>query len=160
MAKSERHRKMRIYKESNYAVHQDGQVQNLKTGKFLRTHGNGKGYHKVHLIIEGKRKSLYIHRLVAEMFVRKPRKSHCNQVNHRDGNKSNNSAANLEWLTNGENQRHAHKEGLKPKAKLKGTDVKTIRKSKQTAKVLAELYRVGISTIYSVKNKRIYKWLK
>lgn len=150
---------MKIYKDSNYSIHPDGQVQNLKTGKFLKTHGNGKGYHKVHLIIEGKLKSLYIHRLVAETYVRKPQKSHCNQVNHRDGDKSNNCADNLEWLTNGENQRHAHKEGLKPKAKLSAKDVRAIRRSKQIAKVLAGQYGVGISTIYKVKKGKMYKYI-
>jgi hypothetical protein len=150
---------MKIYKESNYGVHPDGQVQNLKTGKFLAKHGNGRGYYKVHLMIEGKRKSLYVHRLVADLYIVKPRKRHCNQVNHKDGDKSNNCAANLEWLTNGENQRHAHKEGLKPKAKLSAKDVRAIRRSKQIAKNLAEQYRVSTSAIYKIKNRKMYKYV-
>jgi hypothetical protein len=93
------------------------------------------------------------------MYVRKPRKSHCNQVNHRDGDKSNNCASNLEWLTNGENQRHAHKEGLKPKVKLTAKDVREIRRSKQTAKILAAQYGTCTSTIYKVKNGKMYKYL-
>jgi hypothetical protein len=65
----------------------------------------------------------------------------------------------LNWLTNSENQRHAHKEGLKPKAKLGKAGIRAIRRSTLTAKILADQYRVGISTIYKVKNGTIYKYI-
>lgn len=68
---------------------------------------NGNGYLTVGL--GGKRK--YIHRLVAEYFCKKPSDDHT-QVNHIDGDKSNNNYSNLEWVTPKDNIKHAHSEGL------------------------------------------------
>lgn len=124
----------------------------------LKPFDNGKGYKKINLMIDGKRKSMYVHRLVAEIYVNKPRKRYCDQVNHIDGDKSNNHYTNLEWLTNQENQIHAHKTGLKPKAKLNKNSVKAIRRSKAKVKYLAKKYKVSTSTIYAVLNKKIYNY--
>lgn len=76
----------------------------LEEGKLC---DNGKGYLSVG--IGGKRK--YIHRLVAEHFCNKSCELHT-QVNHKDGDKSNNHYSNLEWVTPKSNIRHAHEEGL------------------------------------------------
>ena len=149
---------MKTYKNSKYIIYPDGKVVNSETGKILKSNNNGKGHLKHHLIIDGKRKVMYVHRLVAELYVKKPRKRHCNQVNHIDGDKSNNHKDNLEWMTNGENQIHAHKTGLKPKAKLNKMEVQFIRRSKKDVKILAEKFRVCKTTIYNVKNRKIYKY--
>ena len=59
-------------------------------------------------------KQLPVHRLVAEAFIANPSKKR--EVNHIDGNKMNNSADNLEWVTRAENQRHAVDTHLQPNA--------------------------------------------
>lgn len=64
-----------------------------------------KGYLQVDLKIDGKRYIRCIHRLVADAFIENPEKK--DQVNHKDGNKLNNSVDNLEWVTCKENIRHA-----------------------------------------------------
>ena len=71
-----------------------------------------KGYHCVALIKEGKAKVFRIHRLVIEHFG-KARPSEEHQVNHIDGDKSNNHIENLEWVTPKENTRHAMENGLR-----------------------------------------------
>ena len=77
----------------------------LKGGKFPN------GYLFVSLTVsKGKYKNFLVHRLVAEAFI--PNPDNKSDVNHIDGNKSNNNVENLEWCTRSENLAHALKIGL------------------------------------------------
>lgn len=80
--------------------------------------GRDKDYLKSYLSKNGKKKSYQIHRLVAIAFI--PNVQNKPQVNHIDGNKSNNNILNLEWCTNSENQIHAYRMGLNHVKSLKG----------------------------------------
>lgn len=71
-----------------------------------------KGYHCVSLSKDGKPKVFRIHRLVIEHFG-KPQPSLEHQVNHIDGDKSNNCISNLEWVTPKENTKYAFDTGLR-----------------------------------------------
>ena len=51
-------------------------------------------------------KKFLVHRLIADTFCGKPDTSEPLYVNHKDGNKHNNKASNLEWVTMEENNRH------------------------------------------------------
>ncbi|MBC8275115.1 MAG: HNH endonuclease, partial [Chloroflexi bacterium] len=64
----------------------------------------------VGLYKDGHCKSFLVHRLVAEVFVSNP--DNKPQINHKDGDSSNNHAENLEWCTNQENWIHANELGL------------------------------------------------
>ena len=69
------------------------------------------GYMMVHLARpDGSNELVRIHRLVAEAFIPNPLGKRV--VNHKDGNKANNSVENLEWHTHSENLEHAYKKGL------------------------------------------------
>lgn len=79
--------------------------------KILRPTVTNHGYQLVVLSKQGKFRYPTIHRLVATAFVPKPFNKPT--VNHKDGNKENNMADNLEWCTSSENNYHAWETGLK-----------------------------------------------
>lgn len=83
----------------NYSVSNNGQVRNDKTGRILKTYKKPSGYIQVQM----GRKTVpkYIHRLVAQAFI--PNVSNKPQINHKNGNKGDNRADNLEWVTASEN---------------------------------------------------------
>lgn len=76
----------------------------LKKRKKLSPSDNGTGYKMVNFVKNGKRYAKYVHRLVAESFLENP--SNLKEVNHKDGDKSNNDISNLEWVTHQENVLH------------------------------------------------------
>lgn len=65
----------------------------------------------------GKKRSPRVHRLVAELFI--PNPNEYPVVNHIDGNRNNNTADNLEWVTYKRNAQHAKELGLVSKATRK-----------------------------------------
>lgn len=83
-------------------------------------------------------KHYMVHRLVAEAFI--PNLENKPEVNHKDGNKSNNSISNLEWVTKSENVRHAYATGL--------NSIELARQSLHKASLVsAELSRVKCKCI-------------
>lgn len=68
------------------------------------------GYLHIAPKIGPQRAKLLVHRLVAHAFV--PGYFDGANVNHKDGRKTNNVPANLEWVTKGDNTRHAFATGL------------------------------------------------
>lgn len=86
----------------NYSIDEYGNVRN-KDNKIMKHEITHDGYHRVSVFKNKKYKHLPIHRTVAEAFIPNPLNKP--QVNHKDGNKSNNHVSNLEWCTNGENQK-------------------------------------------------------
>ena len=80
--------------------------------KILCPNLNNSGYLLAHLYLHGRRKALLVHRLVAEAFL--PGKDQT--VNHKNGIKTDNSVANLEWASYAENHIHAVANGLNRQA--------------------------------------------
>ena len=99
----------RKYKNTNYIIYADGRCFSNRSNKFLTPQMSVK-YPTYTLIIDGKKKKLKIHRLVAETFLEnldnKP------IVNHKDGDTHNYNLSNLEWVTYKENIAHARATGL------------------------------------------------
>ena len=94
-----------------YEMSSDGRVRNVDTGRILRVSTNSKGYPQVCLHDNGKQYTRPIHRLVADAFYDGDHKGL--DVNHIDGNKTNNHISNLEWCSRSENIKHAYATGLK-----------------------------------------------
>lgn len=118
--------------------------------------GGGRNYRRVLPQVNGVVRKFYIHRLVAEHFV--PGRFDGATVNHKDGNKDNNSATNLEWITRSENTRHQWSIGLlnsrgiaHPGHKLSSEAVAAIRASTSPLKVEAKKHGVSESLISSIR---------
>jgi hypothetical protein len=98
-----------VYAE-NYEVSDMGKVRNRHTRQLIKPMTDHKGYLRVRLSLKDVKKSARVHRLVASAFMLNP--LNLAQVNHIDGNKNNNHASNLEWISNAENMRHAVRNNL------------------------------------------------
>lgn len=91
--------------EGKYSVSSWGRIISHKTNCPLREEETEKGYLRVNLVdSKGRKKHFKVHRLVANAFISNPEGK--KQVNHKDGNRHNNSVTNLEWSTDKENKNH------------------------------------------------------
>jgi len=92
-----------------------------KLGIISTGHLNKMGYHQTGVTVNGQKRTIHVHRLVAAAFIGLPEAGCCVHVNHKDLDKGNNAAENLEYLTPAENATHFHAlsswvrtNGLKP----------------------------------------------
>ena len=159
-----------ISEDPAHCVNNKGDVIRKRTRRVLTQSLNKKGYLQVCLSNKVTRPT---HRLVAKVFCCRPIDLF-NQVNHIDGNKTNNNADNLEWTDNTGNIRHAYSNGLidvkkqsvnaigegNNSAKLTDKQVLEIRnKLDLTNRELAEEYGVSVPTISAIRNNRTGKHL-
>lgn len=98
--------------QKDILVSDDGRILSYKKGEYkeLKQSDNGCGYYRVGV---GHGNPMYVHRLVAETYIENPEPEVRTQVNHKDGNKKNNTISNLEWVSPSENNLHAFSSGLK-----------------------------------------------
>ncbi len=148
-------------------VSDTGQV--FSHGKLIRGEITRNGYVRIHVSHRTVQHKFLVHRLVAEAFI--PNPMNLPQVNHKDGNKQNNSVENLEWCSASENQKHAYKTGLKSangekngQCKLSEKDVIEIRKvyvkgkhSEFNSYGLARKYGVNPKTIQDIVNGKLWR---
>lgn len=113
--------------EGLYQVSTLGRIKSLKYKKVMLPAKGKDGYLKICFTKNNKKKTIKIHRIVAENFI--PNPMNLSQVNHIDGNKNNNSVSNLEWCTQSENMQHAFKNHLI--VRKKGKDSSKAKKVNQ-----------------------------
>lgn len=125
--------------------------------KIMKQRVDHEGYFTICLYKNKKGFHTKVSRIVAIAFIDNPESKP--QVNHIDGNKSNNVADNLEWTTASENMKHAYRTGLKdthgerhPSNKLTEIDVVKIKRlsSTTTGASLARIYNVSDATISNI----------
>lgn len=88
----------------DYQIDTNGNIYSKK-GHIMRPSKNKKGYIAESFVIDGRRITRSVHRLVANQFIPNPFNKRA--VNHIDGDKSNNCVENLEWVTDSENMKHS-----------------------------------------------------
>lgn len=99
--------------ETRYMISAEGAVLNLANDTFLKLQSTPNGYVVVALANgNGTSKQMLVHRLVALHYL--PNPYEYPQVNHIDGNKTNNEVQNLEWCSAEQNINHALKTNLRP----------------------------------------------
>ncbi len=162
-------------KETNntYSVSNHGQVKRIKDshrkgfskiGKILTPANDGCGYYFCYLFFDGNKIMRKIHKLVCEQFIG-PLQNGKN-INHKDGNKSNNHVNNLEYITLSENQMHArYVLGKFRRRHILFTEdvVKIINRSKlgETATNIHKDYsHISISAIYRIIKRQTWKHIK
>lgn len=100
--------------ENLYKISNLGNVLSLRKNKILKHHMITGGYFIVQLSKNKKSRNWLVHRLVAEAFIDNP--NNLPEINHKDENKSNNVASNLEWCTHKYNMNYNN---LGKRAKIK-----------------------------------------
>lgn len=93
----------------NYQVSSKGRIKNIKTGRILTPIPDKDGYLRVHL--NNDHTVRRVHRLVGAAFI--PNPDNKPQINHINGDKTDNTIENLEWCTIRENNIHALNSGLR-----------------------------------------------
>lgn len=156
--------------EKLYQISNFGRIKSFKNDKFiyLKPRIVTDNYLAVRLYKNLKGINFKIHRLVAEVFI--PKLEDKNQINHKDGDKSNNHVDNLERVTSSENIQHAYNTGLmdvkgskNPFSKLTEKDLPIIRElitQGRSLSSIGKLYNVSRFTIHDIKSGRTWSHLK
>lgn len=131
--------------EDRYEISDDGRVASLNYNRMgiraiLRPY-DVRGYKLVVLQKNGFKKAHQIHRLVANAFIENTANSE--QVNHKDGVKSNNDFRNLEWVTCSENTLHSFRIG---KSSQKGERNANTTLTNEDVRKIKELLRIKTHT--------------
>jgi hypothetical protein len=152
-----------------YEVSDRGDVRSLHTGRILRpcTLKRG-GYLAVSLWIDGRGKTYTVHQLVATAF-HGPRPSARHHAAHRDGDKKNNTAANVQWATKEENEADKRLHGTanigerNGSARFQPSDILAMRSAFENGTPRAAIMdRFGVeqSHLSRILNRRLWKELE
>lgn len=154
----------KVFSNGNYAVSNHGRVKRVTIGRrtwpgrFLKPTLMKIGYHQVRPVINGRNVHMYVHALVAEHFI--GAKPPLCEVNHKDGNKTNNHVSNLEYVTHGDNMRHAFRTCLVNVANTIDSEtidtIRTLRLDGLSYSSIAKTTGVSITHCWNVvqNNKR------
>lgn len=117
------------------------------------------GYFMASLYDGGRREKFYVHRLVCAAFHGKqPTQKH--EVGHRDGNRLNNAASNLRWVTRAQNvgdamkhrtYAHGSRHGLATIDEETASEIKRRLSMGQTMKSISVDTGASVGTIYHIK---------
>lgn len=149
--------------KTRYLVSASGKVFSEFVESYIKPKNDKYGYPKISIRVDDRPNShhICIHRMVGSLWV--PGYEEGLQINHIDGNKENNNASNLEWVTNQENMIHSYKMGLEvaPRgensyaAKYSDETIHSICRSAEGGIKVSDIvkrYGVGKDYIYDLLN--------
>lgn len=165
-----------IYSLERFVDYRIKGYKRLQKGRKLKPRTNKRGYLRLTLCKNGLVKDFSVHVLIALTFLgSRPNGYH---VAHKDGNKKNNSLLNLAFVTPKENESHKKLHGTVAsgkkngkytnpsstprgeqhgQAKLKESEVRVIKTSKESCLKLAKKYGVSKTAILAIKHNKIWK---
>ena len=141
--------------EGLYTIDENGNIKNSK-GELRKVNYAKNGYCIIDLYKNNIRKTHFVHRLVAEMFI--PNPNNYKVINHKDGDKTNNNINNLEWCTYSHNLVHAINNKLRRNT-YEYQSVLSIEEVREIPKLvewglskseIARVLKVNISTIKAI----------
>lgn len=141
-----------------YSVSNLGHIYSHRQHKIMKTSPAGAGYLQLRLCNSTGQIHCYVHYLVALAFLGPRPDNH--EVNHKDTNRLNNRATNLEYLTKPEHNNHTQSHGLIPKginhwnASLSEDDIRAIFASNEHPRILATWYSISRPQIYAIQKGR------
>ena len=155
----------------HYFATDDGHIFSEHLKRNISEYTDKDGYKKVRLSNgDGNRKVFSVHRLVLETFCPNPDSDKL-QVNHKDGDKTNNALSNLEWCTCKENINHGYKTGLYSNIGDNNNGYHILNSNqvleiinllldhKMTIQAIADKYHVSKNAIEHIKYKKTWKHL-
>lgn len=153
--------------DERYYITSFGRVysQAKKNPKYLSLYTCNGGYSYACIAIvspEGKRKMkrFSVHRAVGHYFIDNPDPKTKVEINHIDGDKSNNKANNLEWVSSKENTAHSIRNGLRGDTRsgprkldaIKVLEIKKMLSVGISHKRISDLYKCGRKHITNISN--------
>lgn len=147
--------------EGVYRISNRGNVFSIKNGYNLRL-SDSHGYRSARLTNNGVRKIGSVHRIVAKHFISN---TECfPEVNHINGNKSDNRVENLEWCSRKRNVEHANALGLcnyrKKMDDFKVLALHTMYNSGFTLTEISKYYKISVGTASAIASGKHWKHLK
>lgn len=153
---------MKLYPKNNqYIVYPDGKIFSKISNRILNTITSKYGY--LYVTIDNKKVS--VHKLVASTYL--PNLENKKEINHKDGDKTNNHVSNLEWVTSKENKKHAWELGLYThqcenhhRTDLTEQLVRSVCERLQDGARnidVAKEFNISKETVANIKSKRVWK---
>lgn len=128
---------------NRFEISSFGNIRNKNTLHIYKQSLMSSGYYSIRTSIGSKTNkiTIMIHRAVANTFLSNP--NNLPEVNHIDGNKTNNCVSNLEWSTSHHNQKHKYDNGLINIELISGENNHNAKLTKEDVKYIQQKYISG-----------------